>query len=152
MAHILIMPRQGNTVESCIIVDWKIKEGDEVKEDTTACEVETDKATFEIPAGFSGKVLKILHAAGDDVPVLSPIAVIGAAGENWQDSLESTSRDAEPSAGKMQNNKESDLPSIISGDKKSVENISQVNSQIKPCGSAAVQNIKNDNSTEKVKQ
>jgi len=87
MAHVLIMPRQGNTVESCIIVDWKVKEGDQVSEETTICEVETDKAAFEIPAGAAGTVLKILHNAGDDVPVLSPIAVIGAAAEDWQTAL-----------------------------------------------------------------
>jgi len=82
------MPRQGNTVESCIIVDWKIKEGDEVTAETTACEVETDKASFEIPAGAVGTVLKVLWNAGDDVPVLEPIAVIGQAGEAWKDALE----------------------------------------------------------------
>jgi pyruvate dehydrogenase E2 component (dihydrolipoamide acetyltransferase) len=78
------MPRQGNTVESCIITNWKVKEGDSVAPETTICEVETDKAAFEIPAGTAGTVLKLLFAAGDDVPVLKPIAVIGAAGENWQ--------------------------------------------------------------------
>ncbi|MDR2185984.1 MAG: 2-oxo acid dehydrogenase subunit E2 [Treponema sp.] len=87
MAHILIMPRQGNTVESCIIVDWKVKEGDPVSADTTVCEVETDKAAFDVPAGADGSVLKILHAAGDDVPVLEAIAVIGQAGEDWAAAL-----------------------------------------------------------------
>jgi len=83
MAHVLIMPRQGNTVESCVIVDWKVREGDQVAADTPACEVETDKATFEVPAGAAGIILKILHPAGDDVPVLEAIAVIGQKGENW---------------------------------------------------------------------
>jgi pyruvate dehydrogenase E2 component (dihydrolipoamide acetyltransferase) len=87
MAHVLIMPRQGNTVESCIIVDWKVKEGDAVSADTTVCEVETDKAAFDIPAGAEGSVLKILHAAGDDVPVLEAIAVIGQTGEDWAAAL-----------------------------------------------------------------
>jgi len=85
MAHILIMPRQGNTVESCIITAWKIKEGDKVSADTIVCEVETDKASFEVPAGESGTVLKIMCSEGDDVPVLSAIAAIGAEGENWRD-------------------------------------------------------------------
>ena len=91
MAHILIMPRQGNTVESCIITDWKVKEGEMVTAETAVCEVETDKASFEVPAGAAGMVLAILAKAGDDVPVLAPIAVIGAAGENWQAVLEETS-------------------------------------------------------------
>jgi len=87
MAHILIMPRQGNTVESCIITNWKVKEGDSVTAETTACEVETDKAAFEVPAGAAGTVLKLLFAAGDDVPVLKPIAVIGATDEDWKAAL-----------------------------------------------------------------
>jgi pyruvate dehydrogenase E2 component (dihydrolipoamide acetyltransferase) len=87
MAHILIMPRQGNTVESCIIGSWRVKEGDAVTAETTVCDVETDKAAFEIPAGATGIVLKILHASGDDVPVLQPIAVIGQAGENYAEAL-----------------------------------------------------------------
>ncbi|MCL2267309.1 MAG: 2-oxo acid dehydrogenase subunit E2, partial [Treponema sp.] len=74
----------GNTVESCIITDWKVKEGDRVTEETTVCEVETDKASFEIPAGACGMVLKILHNTGDDVPVLSPIAVIGEESEELE--------------------------------------------------------------------
>ena len=87
MAHILIMPRQGNTVESCIITGWKVKEGDKVTSESTVCEVETDKAAFEIPAGEAGIVLKLLFNSGDDVPVLSPIAVIGGEGEDWSAAL-----------------------------------------------------------------
>jgi pyruvate dehydrogenase E2 component (dihydrolipoamide acetyltransferase) len=83
MAHILIMPKQGNTVESCIITGWKVKEGDAVSAETIVCEVETDKAAFELPAGAAGIVLKILRKAGDDVPVLEAIAVIGEAGEEF---------------------------------------------------------------------
>ncbi|MBR6565850.1 MAG: 2-oxo acid dehydrogenase subunit E2, partial [Spirochaetaceae bacterium] len=87
MAHVLIMPKQGNTVESCIIVEWKAKEGDTVSVDTPVCEVETDKATVEVPAGATGTVLKILCQEGDDVPVFQPIMVIGKAGEDYSEAL-----------------------------------------------------------------
>ncbi|MDR0624704.1 MAG: 2-oxo acid dehydrogenase subunit E2 [Treponema sp.] len=100
MAHVLIMPRQGNTVESCIIGEWKVKEGDTVEADSPVCAVETDKATFEIPAGAAGTVLKILSPAGDDVPVLQPIMVIGNPGEAWEGAAGGTapsvSREAAP--------------------------------------------------------
>lgn len=81
MAYTLKLPRMGNTVESCIIASWAVKVGDTVTEDTTVCDVETDKATFEVPAGHAGTVLKILRPEGDDVPVLDPIAIIGEPGE-----------------------------------------------------------------------
>ena len=52
MASELLMPRQGNTVESCVILEWKKSEGDSVSPEDIVCEVETDKATFEVEAGF----------------------------------------------------------------------------------------------------
>jgi pyruvate dehydrogenase E2 component (dihydrolipoamide acetyltransferase) len=81
------MPRQGNTVESCIIGEWKVKEGDTVEAETPVCVVETDKATFEVPAGAAGTVLKILRPEGDDVPVLQPILAVGNPGEAWEAAL-----------------------------------------------------------------
>lgn len=101
MAHVLIMPRQGNTVESCIIQEWKVKEGDAVGAETAVCVVETDKATFEVPAGAAGQVLKIVRPGGDDVPVLEPIAVIGAAGEDWQTALGGMGGEASPPASRL---------------------------------------------------
>jgi pyruvate dehydrogenase E2 component (dihydrolipoamide acetyltransferase) len=82
MATPVIMPKQGQSVESCIIVGWKKKSGDPVKAGETICEVETDKATFEVEAPAGGTVLAIFFEAGSDVPVLTSIAAIGSPGEN----------------------------------------------------------------------
>lgn len=81
MAHEVLLPKQGNTVESCIIIDWAVSEGDTVAEGQKLCEVETDKATFEVESTASGTVLKLLYGAGDEAPVLAPIAVVGEPGE-----------------------------------------------------------------------
>ncbi|HUX39968.1 MAG TPA: dihydrolipoamide acetyltransferase family protein [Rectinemataceae bacterium] len=83
MANVVTMPRQGNTVESCVLVGWRVAEGARVAASDIICEVETDKAVFEVPAGFDGVLLKHLAGEGDDVPVLAPIAVIGEKGEDW---------------------------------------------------------------------
>lgn len=82
MATEVLMPKQGNTVESCLIVEWKKKEGDAVAEKEVICVVETDKATFEIESPAAGTMLKQFFAAGDDVPVQTIIAAIGKAGED----------------------------------------------------------------------
>ena len=82
MATEVLMPRQGQSVESCLIVGWKVKEGDTVKAGQPLCEVETDKATFEVEAPVAGTVLGIFYADGSDVPVLKIIAAIGAPGED----------------------------------------------------------------------
>ncbi len=81
MATPIVMPKQGNTVESVIIVDWKKQVGERIAADDVLCEVETDKATMEVPSPVAGTLLATLFAAGDEVPVMATIAWIGEAGE-----------------------------------------------------------------------
>ena len=81
MAQEILLPRQGNSVESCIIVEWKVAPGEQVAKGDVLVEVETDKATMEVESTADGVLLKQLVAPGDDVPVLDPIAVVGEAGE-----------------------------------------------------------------------
>jgi len=82
MATVVTMPRLGNTVESSIIVRWIKQKGETVAEGEALCEVETDKATLEVPSPVSGTLLEMFFAEGDDVPVMTAIAAIGAPGEN----------------------------------------------------------------------
>ena len=77
----VLMPKQGQSVESCLIIKWNKKEGDKVKTEEPICEVETDKAVFEVVAPETGTILKIFYKEGDDVPVLNTIAIIGQPGE-----------------------------------------------------------------------
>ncbi|MFH1939867.1 MAG: dihydrolipoamide acetyltransferase family protein [bacterium] len=81
MAVPVPMPKQGQSVESCLIIKWNKKVGDKVKAEEPICEVETDKAVFEVEAPEAGTILKIFYKEGDDVPVLNTIAIIGQPGE-----------------------------------------------------------------------
>jgi pyruvate dehydrogenase E2 component (dihydrolipoamide acetyltransferase) len=78
------MPKQGQSVETCVIVGWKKRPGDIVKAGEVICEVETDKATFEVESPAAGTLLGVFYEAGSDVPVLTPIAVIGKPGESFE--------------------------------------------------------------------
>ncbi|HKK47791.1 MAG TPA: biotin/lipoyl-containing protein, partial [Alkalispirochaeta sp.] len=82
MAEIVVLPQQGNSVEEVVLLDWNVAEGDSVTEGSVLCEVETDKATMEVESTAAGTVLKLLAAAGDEVPVKSPLVVVGDAGED----------------------------------------------------------------------
>ncbi|MBF0246074.1 MAG: 2-oxo acid dehydrogenase subunit E2 [Planctomycetes bacterium] len=82
MAEAVILPKQGNTVEECILNSWKVAVGDEVRAGQVIAEIETDKATFEVESTAAGKVLALLHEAGSVVPVLANICIVGAAGED----------------------------------------------------------------------
>jgi len=77
MAVAILMPKQGQSVESCLIIKWNKKVGDKVKVEEPICEVETDKAVFEVVAPEAGTLLRIFYKEGDDVPVLNTIAIIG---------------------------------------------------------------------------
>ena len=81
MAIPVLMPKQGQSVESCLIIKWNKKVGDKVKAEEPICEVETDKAVFEVEAPEAGTILKTFYKEGDDVPVLNTIAIIGKPGE-----------------------------------------------------------------------
>ncbi len=82
MATAVIMPRQGQSVETCIITEWTKKKGDSVKVGDVLCSYETDKASFELNAENEGVLLDVFYQNGDEAPVLTNIAVIGKAGEN----------------------------------------------------------------------
>lgn len=81
MAIPVEMPKLGNTVEEAILVRWKKAKGDRVANGEIIAEIETDKATFELPAPAGGTVLELLVKEGDLVPVFTPICVIGEPGE-----------------------------------------------------------------------
>ena len=85
MAVSVQMPKQGNTVEECLLVEWKVKEGDKVRQGDVLCAIETDKASFDVESTADGVVLKLLAKAGDLVPVLTDIVVLGEAGESVGD-------------------------------------------------------------------
>ena len=82
MAVPVVMPKLGNSVESSIIVTWRKTKGERVEQGEILCEVETDKAMIEVESPASGIVLNTFFQAGDDVPVMTPIAMIGELGED----------------------------------------------------------------------
>jgi pyruvate dehydrogenase E2 component (dihydrolipoamide acetyltransferase) len=82
MAIPIIMPRQGQSVESCILVEWLVKVGDSISEGQPVASIETDKAVFEVESPESGTLIECFFEAGDDIPVLMNIAALGDMGED----------------------------------------------------------------------
>ena len=82
MATVVIMPRQGQSVESCVITAFNKKVGDTVEKGEVLFSYETDKSSFDEPAPEAGKILAIFREEGDDVPCLENVLVIGAEGED----------------------------------------------------------------------
>lgn len=82
MATVVIMPKQGQSVESCIITEFNKKKGEAVKKGEILFAYETDKASFEEEAPEDGILLEVFFKEGDEVPVLTNVCVLGAEGED----------------------------------------------------------------------
>jgi pyruvate dehydrogenase E2 component (dihydrolipoamide acetyltransferase) len=75
------MPRQGQSVETCIMGQWYKETGEEVRTGELLFSYETDKATFDEEAKADGILLVRFFEAGEEVPVLTEIGFIGETGE-----------------------------------------------------------------------
>ncbi|MBQ9939955.1 MAG: 2-oxo acid dehydrogenase subunit E2 [Clostridia bacterium] len=89
------MPRQGQSVESCVITTWEKKVGDKISVGDILFTYETDKSSFEEKAAVEGTLLAILADEGEDVPCLDNVCLIGPAGTDVSAFLNASSAQAE---------------------------------------------------------
>ena len=81
MAHEIIMPQLGLTMEEGTVSKWIKHEGDAVKTGEVILEITTDKLTNEVVSEYDGTLIKIAAQEGDDVPVKGVLGYIGQPGE-----------------------------------------------------------------------
>jgi 2-oxoglutarate dehydrogenase E2 component (dihydrolipoamide succinyltransferase) len=79
MAIEMKVPAVGESITEVTVATWNKKEGDHVKLDEVLCELESDKATFELPAEAEG-VLHIVAKEGDVLPIGAVICTIEVGG------------------------------------------------------------------------
>lgn len=90
MATPVIMPKQGQSVETCIISQWFKKKGDMVSAGDILFSYETDKAAFDLESPVNGVLLDVFYNDGAEVPVLENVAVIGNPGEETKSFMPGT--------------------------------------------------------------
>jgi 2-oxoglutarate dehydrogenase E2 component (dihydrolipoamide succinyltransferase) len=78
MAFELKVPPAGESISEVVIATWLKKEGDSIKKDEALVEIETDKATLEVPSPVAGTLSKILKAQGQAASIGEVIAQIEA--------------------------------------------------------------------------
>ncbi len=81
MAQSFKLPDLGEGLTEGEVARWLVSEGQEIAEDDPLVEIQTDKATVEIPSPYAGTVLKIVVGEGDVAPVGAVLVVIGDRGE-----------------------------------------------------------------------
>lgn len=79
MAVEIKVPAVGESITEVTVGEWLKKEGDSVKVDEVLCTLDSDKASFELPAEADG-VLHILAQAGDTLPIGAVICTIDGGG------------------------------------------------------------------------
>lgn len=77
--YVFKLPDLGEGTVDAEIVAWRIQPGDTITEDEALVEVMTEKATVEVPAPVTGRVVSLSGAPGDRVPVGSELAVFETA-------------------------------------------------------------------------
>jgi pyruvate/2-oxoglutarate dehydrogenase complex dihydrolipoamide acyltransferase (E2) component len=70
------MPQMGVSVAEGTLAVWHKQVGDWVEADETICEISTDKIDVEVPSPASGRVVELLVAEEETVPVGAPLARI----------------------------------------------------------------------------
>src|SRR6185369_1889172 len=94
------MPQLSDTMKIGVLQKWRKNEGDKVSPGEVLAEVETDKAVMDFEAFDEGVLLKRLIADGASVPVGTPIAIIGKAGEDVAKLIEEAKARASGGGGK----------------------------------------------------
>lgn len=81
MATEFKLPELGENIEAADVSSVFVKVGDLVQKDQAILEIETDKATIEVPSTIEGKITKLLIKAGDKIKVGSVVMVIDEGGK-----------------------------------------------------------------------
>lgn len=109
MAVPVLMPRQGQSVETCILGQWYKSVGEEVSVGDILFSYETDKASFEEEAKEDGILLATFFNEGDEVPVLANVAVIGEKGESFDEFMPAGG----PTEEKREQKSQDEAPKVI---------------------------------------
>jgi len=73
--YVFKLPDLGEGTVDAEIVAWHVRPGDEVAEDSALVEVMTEKASVEVPAPVSGRIVSVSGGPGDRVAVGAELAV-----------------------------------------------------------------------------
>lgn len=98
------LPELGENIESAQIIKVAVSEGDTIKEDDIVLEIETDKATVEVPSDVSGKITRIHVKDGDTAKVGQTILSLEAEGKVEQ--KEEPEKEEKPAEKKEESKKE----------------------------------------------
>jgi len=87
----MLVPSPGESISEVEIAEWLVEDGDYVEKDQAIAEIDSDKATLELPAEQSGKI-KIVVAEGETVAVGDVVCLIDTKGSQPSTSSKKTNQ------------------------------------------------------------
>jgi pyruvate dehydrogenase E2 component (dihydrolipoamide acetyltransferase) len=119
MQSIIHLPQIELNLESAIVLEFLVSEGDRIAEGQSVIEIETQKATAEVPSEASGYLRKILVAIGDEIGLRTPLAILtDEADEPFtfeDEEVRNSPAGEKPRRPKPEIAKTSDMPSMTTG-------------------------------------
>lgn len=100
----MLVPSPGESISEVEIAEWLVEDGDYVEKDQAIAEIDSDKATLELPAEQSGKI-KIVVAEGETVAVGDVVCLIDT-------------KDAQPSTSSKKTNQNDSIFSVKKAEEK----------------------------------
>ena len=100
----MLVPSPGESISEVEIAEWLVEDGDYVEKDQAIAEIDSDKATLELPAEQSGKI-KIVVAEGETVAVGDVVCLIDT-------------KDSQPSTSSKKTNQNDSISSVKKAEEK----------------------------------
>ena len=100
----MLVPSPGESISEVEIAEWLVEDGDYVEKDQAIAEIDSDKATLELPAEQSGKI-KIVVAEGETVAVGDVVCLIDT-------------KDSQPSTSSKKTNQNDSISSLKKAEEK----------------------------------
>ena len=114
MATSIVMPKMSYDMQQGTVVRWLKDEGEQIVSGEVIAEIETDKATVEMPAYINGVMGRIVVETGRTVPVGELIAIITQQGETLPPLTMQYTEEASPAQGSSQSSEAIPLPAASS--------------------------------------
>ncbi len=127
MATEFKLPELGENIESADVIAVLVKAGDRLEKEQSVIEIETDKATIEVPSSVEGIITEVLVKEGDNIKVGKTIVKVDDSAEKTETATEKPIHEEKPkeevkvAVEKKEEEKKEEPPAEPSGKKELVE-------------------------------
>ncbi|MFM2163161.1 MAG: hypothetical protein RLZZ383_2673 [Pseudomonadota bacterium] len=99
MATDVVIPRIGESVATVFLARWRVKPGEAVTEGQPILDIDSDKASMEVPAPVTGTLLEVSAAEGDEIPVGAVVGKIAEGAASAPSTPQPAAAEAKADAG-----------------------------------------------------